>query len=197
MTSPGRFFVSTTPLSPPPPRRAGWFANRPLAVKFGATAGLLGLVAVGLTGLATVRMSELADQQQTLYNESVTPLNQLAGIQRAFQGDRARYIEYPQLAADDRQALLEELAERQTELQAKLAEYEPLASSPENFSTMADDLDAWYSVALTELVPTADRGDGAATADVLVGGLQNALDVLMDQMQLELDTQTVQASEVN
>src|SRR5215213_4744150 len=172
---PGRFDVTSQSLSPAAPRRSGWFADRPLAVKLGTTVGLLGLVAVGLTGLATVRMSELADQQQTLFDESVTPLNDLAGIQRAFQGDRARYIEYPQLAADDRQAMLAELAERQTDLQAKLAEYEPLASSPDNFTTMTGDLDAWYAVATTELVPAADSGDAAATADILVGDLQDAL----------------------
>jgi methyl-accepting chemotaxis protein len=45
-------------------RRAGWFADRPVGFKIGATVGLLGIVAVGLTSLATNRMSQLSDQQE-------------------------------------------------------------------------------------------------------------------------------------
>jgi methyl-accepting chemotaxis protein len=188
--------VSTTDDSSPAGRRAGWFADRPVGVKIGATVGLLGVVAIGLTGLATNRMSQLSDQQERLFAESVTPLNQLAGIQRAFQGDRARYIEYPQLDVTARQEMSKELAERYTDLQDQLAEYEQVASSPDSFATLTDDLAAWYDVATHKLVPAADSGDRAGTAAILTGDLQNALDVLMDQMQLELDTQTQQAGDV-
>src|SRR4051794_36839382 len=74
--------------------RSAWFADRPIGVKIGATVGLLGVVAVGLTTLATERMSGLSDSQQAMYTDSVVPLQELGAIQRSFQGDRARYISY-------------------------------------------------------------------------------------------------------
>jgi methyl-accepting chemotaxis protein len=208
--------------------RAGRVADAPVAVKIGATVGLLAVVAVGLTGLATSEFADLSDQQETIFAESVQPLGELSGIQRSFQGDRARYLTYPQVARPDQQALLAELAERQDELQAKLAAYEPLASGPEAFALLRADLDAWYQVAGQQLVPAADdatvaadeavaaqdaEGRGALDAlvdadstaaaaravvgDVEIGPLQDATDVLMDQLQAELDTQTAQAGAVN
>ena len=206
-----------------------WAADRPVAVKIGATVGVLGLVAVGLTTLATVRMDDLSAQQEALYRESVQPLTELAGIQRSFQGDRARYITYPQVDAEARQDLVQELAERRADQQAQLSTYEPLATSPAAFATLTSDLDAWYQVATGDLVPAADAaavaddavraaldssggrsalltaqsaGTAADEADAVVGGiltgpLQDALDVLMDQMQAELDEQTADAAAVN
>jgi methyl-accepting chemotaxis protein len=145
-------------------RGAGWVADRPVAVKIGATVGLLGLVAVGLTGLATARISDLRDDQQTLYTGRVEPLTQLSGVQRSFQGDRARYITYIAVDAASRTALLTELAERQDTLQDQLAAYEPVATSPAEFATLTADLDDWYAVATQQLVPAADAAGAASAA---------------------------------
>jgi methyl-accepting chemotaxis protein len=206
----------------------GRVADAPIAVKIGATVGLLGVVAVGLTGLASAKMAHLSDQQDAIFAESVQPLDQLSGIQRSFQGDRARYLTYPQVAPSDQQDLVKELAERQDELQAKLTTYEPVASAPESLATLRADLQAWYQVATEQLVPAADAAtaadaaateaatatgknalsalvdaDGAAAAahatvgGIEIGPLQDATDVLMDQLQLELDTQTAQAATMN
>jgi len=144
--------------------RAG---DLPIAVKIGATVGLLGIVSVGLTGLATSRMAGLADQQQALYTGDVQPLVLLSDIQRSFQGDRARYIAYPEADSTTQQALLTELAERQDELQTQLSTYEPLATSPAGFADLTDELDAWYQLATGQVVPagnTAAAADAAASA---------------------------------
>ncbi|MCU1607535.1 MAG: putative methyl-accepting chemotaxis protein, partial [Modestobacter sp.] len=152
-------------------RGPGWFADRPVAAKIGVTVGLLGLVSVGLTGLASVHMSNLSAKQDMLYTESVEPLTQLAGIQRSFQGDRARYITYPLADATARQALLKELVDRRNTLQSQLSAYEPLATSPADFTALTTDLDAWYAVATQQLVPAADAASGAAaTAAAALGG---------------------------
>ncbi|MEU2350552.1 methyl-accepting chemotaxis protein [Modestobacter sp. NPDC049651] len=176
-------------------------ADRPVGVKIGASVALIGLVAVGLTGLATAKMSALSNQQQVLFDESVSPLNQLAGIQRSFQGDRARYITYPMADPAGRKQLTDELAERQGELQDKLAAYESVATSPSNFDTLSADLTAWYKVATGTLVPAAGTAPTPATvaaaAAAVTGPLQDATDTLMDQMQAEQDLQVEQAGEVN
>ncbi|MCW2536181.1 MAG: putative methyl-accepting chemotaxis protein, partial [Modestobacter sp.] len=145
-------------------RGMGWVADRPVAAKIGITVGLLGLVAVGLTSLATARMSDLSDKQDVLYTESVEPLTQLAGLQRSVQGDRARYITYVVVDDASRAELLTELAERQDTLQKQLAAYEPLATSPDEFAALAAELDGWYAVATQQLVPAADAASTAAAA---------------------------------
>jgi len=135
---------------------AHWAADRPVAVKIGATVGVLALVAVGITSLATARLAELSEQEELLYTGSVEPLTELFTIQRDFQGDRARYISYPGVDGATRQSLLVELAERQQDLQAQLSRYEPLASSADSYATLVGDLEAWYQVATEQLVPAAD-----------------------------------------
>src|SRR5829696_7094658 len=60
MPATGRSFVSSTSLSPSVAGRAGWFANRPLSVKFGILVGVV-LIAFGnvllsvINGNASVR----------------------------------------------------------------------------------------------------------------------------------------------
>src|SRR5829696_8690728 len=71
---PGRSSVSATPPSPAPGHRAGWFADRPLAVKFGVLVGIVvlafgGLLTAVLMGNAAVRdaehdLAELSRAQQ-------------------------------------------------------------------------------------------------------------------------------------
>ena len=158
-------------------RGLGGLADRPVAAKIGVTVGLLGLVSVGLTGLAHVRIADLSAEQGALYTESVEPLTQLAGIQRSFQGDRARYISYPLVDAASRQSLLQELAGRQDALQSQLSAYEPRATSPAGFSALTTELDTWYAVATQQLVPAADAAhDAAAAATAATGGSRrNAL----------------------
>src|SRR5688572_13701252 len=87
---------STMTTSAVPARSGGvrWFADRPVAVKIGAALAVLAIVAFGLTALAIQRIGTLADAGDTLYEDSIVPLNQLGEAQRTFQGDRARYILY-------------------------------------------------------------------------------------------------------
>ncbi|MCW2675482.1 MAG: putative methyl-accepting chemotaxis protein, partial [Modestobacter sp.] len=151
-------------------RGLGWLADRPVAAKIGVTVGLLGLVSVGLTGLAHVRITDLSAEREALYTDSVQPLTQLAGIQRSFQEDRARYISYTVVDAASRQSLLQELAGRQNTLQSQLRAYEPLATSPADFSALTTDLDAWYAVATQQLVPAADAASDAAAATTATRG---------------------------
>ncbi|SDY46931.1 methyl-accepting chemotaxis protein [Modestobacter sp. DSM 44400] len=145
-------------------RGLGWIADRSVAVKIGITVGLLGLVSVGLTGLATARIGAMSDQQQALYSQSVEPLTQLSDLQRSFQGDRARYITYPLVDDAGRAELRTELAKRQDTLQQQLAAYEPLATSPDEFAALTEQLDSWYAVATQQLVPAADAARAASAA---------------------------------
>ena len=86
----------------PPPVPTRWFLDRPVAVKVGAALGLLAVVAIGLTGVAADKIGQLRDAEQVLYSDTVLPLTELSEIQRSFQGDRARVIQYGFADADTR-----------------------------------------------------------------------------------------------
>ena len=167
----------TTDGGVPAARRLSWAADRPVGVKIGATVGLLGLVAVGITSLATVRMAGLSEQEELLYTDSVQPLTAMFTIQRSFQGDRARYTGYPEVDDATRQSLVVELAERREELQAELDAYEPKASSPASFATLSGDLESWYRVATDQLLPAADAAaaEKVAFTTALAGTGRSAL----------------------
>jgi methyl-accepting chemotaxis protein len=122
-----------TPLSR---RRLRWLADRPLAFKLGAALALMGFVGVLAGVLAVNGAQSLRDGEARLYEQNVQPLVTLGAIQRSFQGDRVRIVSYNVADEETRAALRENLAERQTELQALLAEYD---------GRQADD-DAWAAV---------------------------------------------------
>jgi methyl-accepting chemotaxis protein len=176
--------VNSTAHSPAARRRSGWFTDRPLGLKFGAALALLALVAVGLTVLAVQRIDSLSADQQDLYENHVVAFEDLANLQRAYQGDRARYISLAVVDEVARTELRQELAERRTDIEAKLEAYAARTEDPENFATLRGALTAYYEVGDQQLVPALETGGGGAGASIVTGPLQDATDVVMDDFDL-------------
>ncbi|HYH25890.1 MAG TPA: methyl-accepting chemotaxis protein, partial [Blastococcus sp.] len=123
--------------SPPAPRRAGWFADRPLMVKFGILVGVValafaGLVAAVLAGMSAVRS---ASTDLAALNEAEKLVLQLDTRASELKVDGYKALSRPDPAgqlselADDiaaPEALLEELAgiELQGEAAATVADLE-------------------------------------------------------------------------
>src|SRR5215210_2485264 len=125
----------------------GWVLDRSIGVKVGSSLATLAVVAVGVTGLAADRIGQLRDAENVLYTDTVLPLAELSEIQRSFQGDRARIIQYGIADVATRQELRTELAERRQEIQAQIDAYRPKAVDAEAFSSFEDELDAYYAMA--------------------------------------------------
>src|SRR3954462_14697152 len=82
-----------TPMSTAARRsRAGWFADRPIAVKLGAVVGLMAVVGILLAVVAVRGVHSLRDGEQRLYTEVAQPMVTLGAIQRSYQGDRVRIV---------------------------------------------------------------------------------------------------------
>ena len=116
-----------TPTAPSPAtgRRSGWFADRPLGMKIGAVVGLLAVVVIATNLLAVTRISDMRDGQERIYAENLQPLNALSAVQRATAAHRARVLEYAVSDPERRTELLGEMDEKQADVEASLAEYEP------------------------------------------------------------------------
>jgi methyl-accepting chemotaxis protein len=169
--------VSSTPPSPVPGRRAGWFADRPLAVKFGVllTVVLLafgGVLASMLIGNATVRDAdtELADLNRA--QELVLQLDTRASELKV-DGFKAIVRENPaeQLSelADDiatPQALLEELAP----ISLTGASADAVAGVADSYKAYTDAITAFIDAAVADQATTRLAWEDIQTANDLTDG---------------------------
>ncbi len=100
------------------PRRL--WGDRPVLVKILTSVLVMVVVTAVITAVALVSMRELRADADEMYRGNVTPLQQLTEIQRAFQGDRARVVQYGIADAETRASLLDELVERKVDLEAQI-----------------------------------------------------------------------------
>ncbi|MEI4271555.1 methyl-accepting chemotaxis protein [Klenkia sp. LSe6-5] len=165
-----------------------------MSVKIGAIVVVVCLLAGGLTGLALSRVTFLRAEANDLYDGHVVQLVALGELQRAYQGDRARYAGYALLDDDARTAMRAELAERRTDLDQKIADYGSHAIDPAAWAQFTTDLGTYYTIADQQLVAAADADDEAGVALVLTGSLQSAVDAVMDDFSAESDRSADEAA---
>ena len=174
------------------PRRP--WRDSPVLVKI-LTSVLVMVVVTGvITAVALVSMRELRADADEMYRSNVTPLQQLTEIQRAFQGDRARVIQYGIADAETRASLLDELVERKVDLDAQIEAYRPNAVSQSDVDALVAALDAYYAAAEGELFPLADAGDTAGFAAYFDGTVRPLTTGVMDAMQVETASQGEEAA---
>ena len=140
-------------------RSGGWFAHRPIGAKIGAVVGLLAVVVLGTNWLAVDRIQEMRAGQEQIYTENLKPLNALSAVQRATAAHRARVLEYAVSDPARRLELLGEMDEKQADVDAALAEYEPFVIDSEAMDKYAGAREAFVAQIKAELFPAADRGD--------------------------------------
>ncbi len=163
----------------------GWFTDRPVGLKVGTALGTLALVAVGMTGLAADRIAQLRDAEHVLYTDTVLPLTELSEIQRSFQGDRARVIQYGIADVATRQELRTDLAERRKDITDQIDAYRPKAVDTASFAEFEKQLAASYALAAQTLFPLADAGDAAAFSTVFQEQVRPQTTALVEPLQAE------------
>src|SRR5688500_14989949 len=140
-------------------RSRGWFAHRPIGAKIGAVVGLLAVGVLGTNWLAVDLIQEMRQGQEQIYTENLKPLNALSAVQRATAAHRARVLEYAVSDPARRLELLGEMDEKQADVDAALAEYEPFVIDSEAMDKYLGAREAFLASNASELFPAADRGD--------------------------------------
>ncbi|SDY98860.1 methyl-accepting chemotaxis protein, partial [Geodermatophilus africanus] len=140
-------------------RPGGWFADRPIGAKIGAVVALLVVVLVGTNALAVSRITGMAGDQQRIYDENLRPLNALSAVQRATAAHRARVLEYAVSDPARRTELLGEMEEKQADVEAALAEYEPFVIDQAAMDKYLGARQQFLASNTTQLFPAADAGD--------------------------------------
>ncbi|MGY1725309.1 HAMP domain-containing protein, partial [Blastococcus sp. SYSU DS0533] len=175
------------------PGRAGWFADRPVGVKIGAALAVLAMVAIGLTGLAVQRIGTLADAGDTLYSDSIVPLNKLAEAQRTFQGDRARNNILGFVDEAARAQLRPQLAERRAQFREQMDAYTATLNNPADVAPVLEAADTYYATVDQQLYPAVNAGDVGAVQKVVSGSLAEAGRGLSDAFGAEQERQAADA----
>ncbi len=178
-------------------RPGGWFADRPIGVKFGAVVGLLVITLVGSNALAVSRMNEMAADQVRIYEENLLPLNALSAVQRATAAHRARVLEYAVSDADRRVELLGEMDEKQADVEAALAEYESFVVAPAAVEKYLGAREQFLATNTTQLFPAADAGDLATYAQVYREVSSPLLTDIADGLEEEGVAQSAEAADRN
>jgi methyl-accepting chemotaxis protein len=156
----------TVPTSTPPSWRApgAWFADRPVGFRIGVVVALLVLALAGTNGLSVSRVTQMSADQERIYDENLKPLNALSAVQRATAAHRARVLEYAVSDPARRVELLGEMDEKQADVDAALAEYEPFVISTEAMDKYATARAQFLATNQSRLFPAADAGDLATYA---------------------------------
>jgi methyl-accepting chemotaxis protein len=177
---------------PGTPRRP--WTDRPVLVKILAAVAAMTLMTLVVTLVAVSSLRTLRADAAEMYSGNVTPLQQLTEIQRSFQGDRARVIQYGIADEETRATLLEELTTRQQDLAAQIEEYRPGAVDPAAVDAINAALDTYYGAAEGTLFPMADAGDSVGFATYFNETVRELTTGVIDAIQVETTAQGEQAA---
>ena len=180
-----------------PARRFGWFTDRGVGVKIGAVITLLAVVVLGTNLLAVSRISDMHNGQEAIYTENLKPLNALSAVQRATAAHRARVLEYAVSDPARRVELLGEMDEKQADIDAALAEYEPYVVDPDAMASYADARKQFLATNAAQLFPAANVGNLAAFAQLYRDVSSPLLTQLADALEAEGVAQSAQAAARN
>ncbi|MGY1828698.1 methyl-accepting chemotaxis protein [Blastococcus sp. SYSU DS0541] len=193
--------------SPVTRRRAGWFADRRLATKFGI---LIAVVATAFAGLLTAVLVGNASVREA--NTELANLNEAQELvlQLDTRASELKVDGFKTIVRDDPEAQLAELAEDIATPEAMLAELAtipltgPAAASvaglADSFGAYTDAITAWVELAVAD--PATMRGrweEIQAANDLSDGAVSEAKDVLAaesDAAQVRLDDALAQAATV-
>ncbi|TQN40791.1 methyl-accepting chemotaxis protein [Blastococcus colisei] len=178
--------MNSTAHSPAAPRRAGWFADRPLAVKFGV---LLTVVVLALGGVLAAVVVGNADVHEA--NTELSNLNEAEKLvlQIDTRASELKVDDFKTLVRDDPAAQLTELADDIATPEGMLAELatiplegpaaDSVAGLDDSFRAYTDAITAWVDEAVADPVAMRARWEEIQAAnDLTDGAVSSAKDAL-------------------
>ncbi|WP_369131488.1 MCP four helix bundle domain-containing protein, partial [Modestobacter roseus] len=180
-----------------PPRRLAWFTDRSIGVKIGAVVALLAVVVLATSAFAAWRIEERAASQELLYEENLRPLNDLSAVQRATAAHRARVLEYAFSDPARQQELIGQMEEKQADVDAALAEYEPHIVDQAAMDKYLDARAGLLDLLTTTAFPLGASGDLAGYGQLVREAMQPFFDDIADGLEEEGLAQSAVADQRN
>ena len=166
----------------------------PVGTKIMLVLGGMALMMIVIATISIIRFNALDAAGQELAEDNVAPTRILNEIQRSYQGDRTRHLQYGLDDGAGREELTADLATRRADLDALIVTYEPFIADPQALADLDVALDAYYDYADTTLMPAADAGDLALFSD-LTAELRSLSTGVLDPLKAEFEAQILQAEQ--
>ncbi|WP_029068288.1 methyl-accepting chemotaxis protein [Jonesia quinghaiensis] len=179
------------PLTDATPRQL--WTDRSIFFKISTAVAVMLLAALMIASGSFYSLNRAQHLAADLYEKGVLPQEKLAEVQRAFQGDRARIVQYGFELPENREALRDELAERRLELDAEIAEYRPMAIDQANVDAFIVELEEYYRLAYEEFFPLVDAGDMEAAVGMFNEKIRPSLTSTLDALAVEAEVHSAQA----
>jgi methyl-accepting chemotaxis protein len=169
--------VTSTALSPAAPGRSGWFADRPLAVKFGVLVGAVTLACGGVLGSMLIGNTAVRDA-----NTELIHLNQAQELvlQLDTRASELKVDGFKALVREDPSVQLSELADDIATPQAMLDELAPIpltgdsaaavAGLADSYAAYTDAISAFVNAAVSDQATTRLAWEDIQTANDLTDG---------------------------
>jgi methyl-accepting chemotaxis protein len=173
--------VTSTALSPAASRRSGWFADRPLAVKFGVLVGAVTLACSGLVGSMLIGNATVHDANTELAN-----LNEAEKLvlQLDTRASELKVDGFKTITRDDPAAQLAELADDIATPEGMLEELatiplagpaaDSVAGLADSFGAYTDAISAWINEAVADPIAMRVRWEEIQVANDLTDGAVGA-----------------------
>jgi methyl-accepting chemotaxis protein len=159
-------------------RRGSLFADRTTGLKILALIGFSAGVGLLLCVVAVVRIGALDDSRRDMYENSVVAFSDLDAIQASYEAVRQEYTAHYLADTLTRTALKDQLAAGRAGLEEQINAYAGITAHADRFSTLTDDIVAYFAIRDGQLVAALDTG-GVATAGAVAAGplveVQNAV----------------------
>ncbi len=173
--------------------RKTWM-DQPIFVKIATSTAIMFGASLLCLIIAVVALSQAQSRIQGLYHNSVQPLSILTDIQRSYQGDRARVLQYAISDSNLRAEFREELIERRGELNDLLAQYDQISPNDEGMAALREAFDNYYKIAEQDFFPLVDADNMSAALAMFEGFVRPATTAVMDAMRAESDEQVAYAA---
>ncbi|MFD2840128.1 methyl-accepting chemotaxis protein [Populibacterium corticicola] len=169
------------------------WVDQPVFVKIATSvATMFGAALIALI-IAIVSLTQGDARINELYDQSVRPLSVLSDIQRSYQGDRARVIQYAISDSNQRATLRQELTERRGELNSLLDAYQELKGDDEGLTLIRETLEKYYKIAEEDFFPLVDADNMGAANTMFENFVRPATTEVMDAIKAESDQQVSNA----
>ncbi|TFV67870.1 UNVERIFIED_ORG: methyl-accepting chemotaxis protein [Bacillus sp. AZ43] len=200
--------MNSTALSPAAGRRSGWFADRPLAVKFGVLTGSVVLACGGMLGSMLVGNATVSDASSDL---AALEDAQALVLQLDTRASELKVDGFKATVRPDPASQLEELAEDIATPEALMAELhtieltgdsaEAVAGLEESYGAYTDAITAFVNLAVADQAAARVRWEDIQAANDLTDGAvsaaKDALDAESDLAQVRLDDAIAQSQAVS
>jgi methyl-accepting chemotaxis protein len=154
------------------------------------------LATVAVTTLGTVRIWDLSNEQQVMYDQSSVPMVKMLAAERELGDMKAEAGALPSIPAADLAARIAEAKAQETALSDAMKAYLPFATTEKNRAVLATG-PADYIAGVEKELAAMSAGDRATAESLVIGDMQTVAEQVNVVLEAEAQAQAKAAYDLN